>query len=314
MRRRTWHCWTLTPGCPSSTTKPRSSSWPKRSACARGSIPTRAHGRSGRASCATSSTSWRKRTRRPARTRCWRRSGACWPPRKSCAVAPKKRRRCSARATRAGFSRGVAAELAALGMGRTEISVRFGPVPEGGIAAEGEVLGPRGLESAELLLSPNPGEELRPLARIASGGELSRVLLAVKRVLADADDVDTYLFDEVDAGIGGATADAVGRALLAVAHGRQVICITHLPQIAVFAERHQVAEKEVVRGRTHSRVAAVDGEARVQELARLLSGRTTQVALEHARELLAKARARPSGRARRAGYGRLETLARVKER
>ena len=128
-----------------------------------------------------------------------------------------------------------------------------------------------------------------------------RVLLAVKRVLADADDVDTYLFDEVDAGIGGATADAVGRALSAVARGRQVICITHLPQIAVFAERHQVAEKEVVRGRTHSRVAAVDGEARVQELARLLSGRTTQVALEHARELLAKARARPSGRARRAG-------------
>ncbi|HWE24124.1 MAG TPA: DNA repair protein RecN [Myxococcales bacterium] len=205
------------------------------------------------------------------------------------------------RSAAAGFSRAVAAELGALGMDRTEISVRFGPVPEGGIAAEGEVLGPRGLESAELLLSPNPGEELRPLARIASGGELSRVLLAVKRVLADADDVDTYLFDEVDAGIGGATADAVGRALSAVARSRQVICITHLPQIAVFAERHQVAEKEVVRGRTHSRVAAVDGEARVQELARLLSGRTTQVALEHARELLAKARTRPGNRARRAG-------------
>jgi DNA repair protein RecN (Recombination protein N) len=205
------------------------------------------------------------------------------------------------RAAAAGFSRAVAAELAALGMGRTEIAVRFGRVVEGGVDVEGEALGARGLETAELLLSPNLGEELRPLARIASGGELSRVLLAVKRVLANADDVDTYLFDEVDAGIGGAKADAVGRALAAVARTRQVICITHLPQIAVFADRHQLAEKEVVRGRTHSRVEAVDGEARVQELARLLSGHTTQVALEHARELLAKARSRPTGRARRAG-------------
>jgi DNA repair protein RecN (Recombination protein N) len=205
------------------------------------------------------------------------------------------------RSAAAGFSRAVAAELASLGMARTEISVRFGPPGDGGIPAEGEMLGPRGLESAELLLSPNPGEELRPLARIASGGELSRVLLAVKRVLADADDVDTYLFDEVDAGIGGATADAVGRALSAVARGRQVICITHLPQIAVFAERHQVAEKEIRRGRTHSRVAAVEGEARVEELARLLSGQATPVALEHARELLEKARTRRPAPARKAG-------------
>jgi DNA repair protein RecN (Recombination protein N) len=205
------------------------------------------------------------------------------------------------RAAAAGFSRAVSVELSALGMARTEISVRFGPVGEGGIPAEGEVLGPSGLEAAELLLSPNPGEELRPLARIASGGELSRVLLAVKRVLADADDVDTYLFDEVDAGIGGATADAVGRALAAVARGRQVICITHLPQIAVFAERHQVAEKEVRRGRTHSRVEPVEGEARVQELARLLSGQATQVALQHARELLEKARSRRAAPARKAG-------------
>src|SRR2546425_220534 len=96
------------------------------------------------------------------------------------------------RAAAAGFSRAVAAELSALGMARTEISVRFGPVGEGGIPAAGEVLGLRGLESAELLLAPNPGEGLRPLARIASGGELSRMLPAGKRVLADADDVDTY--------------------------------------------------------------------------------------------------------------------------
>jgi DNA repair protein RecN (Recombination protein N) len=185
------------------------------------------------------------------------------------------------RAMSAGFSKAVAEELAGLGM-KSELSVRFSPAQEALV----EGLGSRGLETAELLLSPNAGEELRPLARIASGGELSRVLLAVKRVLAESDPVDAYLFDEVDAGIGGATADAVGRALAAVAKRRQVICITHLPQIAVFAQRHLTVEKEVVKGRTHSKVAQVEGEERVRELARLLSGKTTEVALEHAREML----------------------------
>ena len=188
------------------------------------------------------------------------------------------------RAAASGFSKAVAGELLALGM-KSELDVRFTPVTESAIQG----LGPRGLETAELLLSPNPGEELRPLARIASGGELSRVLLAVKRVLAESDPVDAYLFDEVDAGIGGATADAVGRALASVARRRQVICITHLPQIAVFAGKHLIAEKEVLKGRTHSRVAPVDGEERIRELARLLSGKTTEVGLEHARELLAAA-------------------------
>lgn len=188
------------------------------------------------------------------------------------------------RAAAGGFSKAVASELSALGM-KSELEVRFTAAAEGVIHG----LGPRGLETAELLLSPNPGEELRPLARIASGGELSRVLLGVKRVLAESDPVDAYLFDEVDAGIGGATADAVGRALAAVARRRQVICITHLPQIAVFAGRHLAAEKEVLKGRTHSRVAAVEGEERIQELARLLGGSVTDVALQHARELLAAA-------------------------
>ena len=188
------------------------------------------------------------------------------------------------RAAAAGFSKAVASELSALGMARSELAVRFSPPPE---TVAG--LGPRGLETAELLISPNPGEELRPLARIASGGELSRVLLAVKRVLAESDPVDAYLFDEVDAGIGGATADAVGRALSAVARRRQVICITHLPQIAVFAGRHLAAEKEIAKGRTFSRIAAVEGDDRVRELARLLGGKATDTALEHARELLAAA-------------------------
>ena len=206
------------------------------------------------------------------------------------------------RAAASGFSKAVAGELAALGM-KSELDVRFTMVADGaleetalpatgGARQRGALiagLGARGLETAELLLSPNPGEELRPLARIASGGELSRVLLAVKRVLAESDPVDAYLFDEVDAGIGGATADAVGRALSAVARRRQVICITHLPQIAVFAGKHLTVAKEVSKGRTHSRVAPVEGEDRIRELARLLSGKTTEVALTHARELLAAA-------------------------
>ena len=205
------------------------------------------------------------------------------------------------RSAAAGFSKAVAGELASLGM-KSSIDVRFAPLadaPEepaspaaGGARQRGasiDGLGPRGLETAELLLSPNAGEELRPLARIASGGELSRVLLAVKRVLAEGDPVDAYLFDEVDAGIGGATAEAVGRALAAVARRRQVICITHLPQIAVFAGTHLTVEKEVRKGRTYSAVASVDGDDRVRELARLLSGKATDVALEHARELLAAA-------------------------
>jgi DNA repair protein RecN (Recombination protein N) len=191
----------------------------------------------------------------------------------------------SRRSAASGFSKAVAGELSALGMSRSELSVRFSPAVDGAI----DGLGPRGLETAELLMSPNPGEELRPLARIASGGELSRVLLAVKRVLAESDPVDAYLFDEVDAGIGGATADAVGRALAAVAKRRQVICITHLPQIAVFAARHLTAEKEITRGRTYSKITTVDGEERVRELARLLSGKDTPVALEHAREMLSAA-------------------------
>jgi DNA repair protein RecN (Recombination protein N) len=196
------------------------------------------------------------------------------------------------RAAAGAFSKAVAQELTALGMARSEISVRFNPAVEGAIAG----MGPSGLETAELLLSPNPGEELRPLSRIASGGELSRVLLAVKRVLAESDPVDAYLFDEVDAGIGGATADAVGRALAAVARRRQVVCITHLPQIAVFAGKHLTVEKEVLKGRTHSRVASVDGDDRVRELARLLSGTGTDVALKHARELLAAAQTADSRR------------------
>jgi DNA repair protein RecN (Recombination protein N) len=133
-----------------------------------------------------------------------------------------------------GFADAVRGELEGLAMGRCRIEVALAP-PEGGVRVEGMALGPDGAERAEIRIAPNPGEALRPLARIASGGELSRILLAVKRTLSRNDPVATYVFDEVDAGIGGAIAEAMGRVLAGVSRGRQVICVTHLPQVAAFA-------------------------------------------------------------------------------
>ncbi len=190
------------------------------------------------------------------------------------------------RAAAKDFTTCVLATLADLDMKKTQLAVEF--TPAAGLCGD---LGPRGLEDAELLLSPNPGEALRPLARIASGGELSRVLLAVKSVLAGIDPVDTYVFDEADAGIGGPTGDAVGRALSKVAQRRQVLAITHLPQIAAYADAHLSVDKVVAGGRTSSRMVRLQGEARVSELARMLGGSRSPAALAHAQELLDKAEA-----------------------
>jgi DNA repair protein RecN (Recombination protein N) len=189
------------------------------------------------------------------------------------------------------FAREVRRELAALAMGRCRVEVEFAP-PEAGLEHAGRVLGPDGAERARILVAPNPGEPLRPLARTASGGELSRVLLAVKRALARVDPVETYVFDEVDAGIGGGVAEAVGRLLSEVGRERQVICVTHLPQVAAFADRHVLVEKRVGGGRTTVAVSALDAaEARRAELARMLAGATLgPSALEHAAALLAAAR------------------------
>ncbi|ABS24988.1 DNA repair protein RecN [Anaeromyxobacter sp. Fw109-5] len=190
------------------------------------------------------------------------------------------------------FADAVRAELQGLAMGRCRLEVAM-LAPEAGVDVGGKRLGPTGAERAELLLAPNPGEPPRPLARIASGGELSRVLLAVKRTLARNDPVATYVFDEVDAGIGGAVAEAMGRVLADVARGRQVICVTHLPQVAAFAERHHRVEKRVSAGRTATSVALLDGDdARRREIARMIAGATvTDSAIEHAGALIAAARA-----------------------
>jgi DNA repair protein RecN (Recombination protein N) len=200
--------------------------------------------------------------------------------------------RARAEAARA-FSAAVRAELEGLAMGRCRLEVALLP-PEGGVAVGRAVLGPSGAERAEILLAPNPGEPPRPLARIASGGELSRVLLAVKRTLARRDPVSTYVFDEVDAGIGGAVAEAMGRSLSDVARGRQVVCITHLPQVAAFADRHHRVEKRVAGGRTHTSVIPLESaEDRRREVARMMAGeRVTGTALDHAAALIAAARER----------------------
>ena len=143
-----------------------------------------------------------------------------------------------------------------------------------------------GFEKVEFLFSPNPGEIPRPLGRIASGGELSRLMLAIKQVLPEGD-VPTLVFDEVDTGIGGATSELVGRKLKNVAAGQQVLCITHLPQVAVFADQQLRVEKLITDGRTTTRIFELDRNERTREVARMLAGATiTDSALAHAAEML----------------------------
>ncbi|MBN2468119.1 MAG: DNA repair protein RecN [Deltaproteobacteria bacterium] len=130
----------------------------------------------------------------------------------------------------------------------------------------------KGLDQAEFLLSPNPGEALRPLARIASGGELSRVMLAFKNLFARQEEVSLLVFDEVDSGIGGATADSVGQRLYEISKFYQIICITHLPQIACYGDNHYLITKTIEDGRTKAKVMLLDFECRVEEIARMLGG------------------------------------------
>ena len=150
-----------------------------------------------------------------------------------------------------------------------------------------EQMTPRGLDRVEFQLSTNPGEDVRPLARVASGGELSRTMLALETVLARADRVPTLIFDEVDAGIGGRVAAVVGQTLVAAAHNRQVLCVTHLAPIAALAQHHLLVAKSVRGGRTRAAVGALTGAERVAEIARMLGGEAgSAAALDHARELL----------------------------
>jgi DNA repair protein RecN (Recombination protein N) len=160
------------------------------------------------------------------------------------------------------------------------------------VAIEARDLGPNGADRVRLLFAPNPGEEARPLAKIASGGELSRVMLAVKQTLARTDEVLTYVFDEVDAGVGGGTAEIIGRKLKRLAAERQVIVITHLPQVAAFADAHVRVTKTAARGKTRVEIGRLDDADRPGEIARMLAGAAPSAqATAHAEEMLRNARA-----------------------
>lgn len=186
-------------------------------------------------------------------------------------------------------------ELRTLGMDHARFRVALRRETAGaedlGSGAEGWRLGGRGAESAEFLLSANPGEELKPLAKVVSGGELSRTMLAIKTILAATEEVPSMVFDEVDAGIGGRVADAVGHKLRQTAAGRQVLCVTHLAPIAAYAEHHLLVDKRVVKGATKTTVTALDAAGQVEEIARMLGGEhITDASRRHARELLKAAR------------------------
>ncbi len=144
-----------------------------------------------------------------------------------------------------------------------------------------------GCDEVEFLISANAGESVKPLHKIASGGELSRIMLAIKSVLADKDDVDTLIFDEIDTGISGRAADKVGLQLQSVADNRQVICVTHLAQIAAYAKNHLLIEKSVSNDRTYTSVMSLDYESRIGEIARIMSGTDlTENLYNSAKELL----------------------------
>jgi DNA repair protein RecN (Recombination protein N) len=144
---------------------------------------------------------------------------------------------------------------------------------------------PTGFDAIELLFSPNPGEPLKPLRTIASSGEISRLMLAIKSALAEHDAIPLLVFDEIDANVGGEIANAVGAKMKELASEHQVLCITHLPQVAAAAATHFVVTKDVTGGRTHSRLSEVAGKARNEEIARMLGGKT-ESALRHAETLL----------------------------
>lgn len=165
-------------------------------------------------------------------------------------------------------------ELRDLGMGdaRVEVDVAGLDARAEGLVADGARIGATGMDRAELMISPNLGEPPRPLRRIGSGGELSRALLAIKQVLAARAPRGLLVFDEVDTGVGGGVAEAIGRKLDQVARHHQVICITHLPQIAVYADRHVHIRKNSDAGRTRSTLTLLQGDVRREEIARMMGG------------------------------------------
>ena len=183
-------------------------------------------------------------------------------------------------------------ELASLKMAQTKFQVLFRTIPvdrsnDPYLIVKKNVAFETGIDQAVFLIAPNVGETLKPMSSIVSGGELSRVVLALKAILAQTEAVETIVFDEVDAGIGGSVAEVVGKKLAALAKHHQIICITHLPQIAKFGDHHFSISKHVSKGRTKTVINRLSIPERIDEIARMLGGeKITQATLEHAREML----------------------------
>ena len=183
-------------------------------------------------------------------------------------------------------------ELAALDMAGTrfEVSFQTWPVDEGTdthLMVDGSRIEPTGLDRIEYLIAPNVGEDLRPLAKIASGGEISRIMLALKSALSEVDNIPVMVFDEIDSGISGRIASVVGSELKNLSAKRQIICITHLPQIAAKGESHFSIEKTDSDEITNSFVKKLEFKERIPEIARLLGGETvTEINLLNAEEML----------------------------
>jgi DNA repair protein RecN (Recombination protein N) len=190
------------------------------------------------------------------------------------------------------FARKVEKELSTLKMAQTKFHVSLRPTPvdentDQYLTQKGNAINATGIDQATFLIAPNVGEPLKPFANIASGGELSRMVLALKAILAKIDALETIVFDEVDAGIGGSVAETVGRKLSSIARYHQVICITHLPQIAKFGNHHFNISKHISEGRTRTIIKALNKKERIQEIARMLGGeKITRATLDHAHEML----------------------------
>jgi DNA repair protein RecN (Recombination protein N) len=185
----------------------------------------------------------------------------------------------------------VKTELAFLGMEKSEFITGISYIKDDAspirINDRAVKAGPAGIDYVEFMISPNPGEEPKPLRKIASGGEISRIMLALKSILAGNDSIETLIFDEIDVGIGGVTANHVAEKIRELARSRQLIVITHLPQIAAKSDAHYYVTKDVREGKTFTQVRRLDGAERVNEVARMLGGET-DTSKAHAREMLAK--------------------------
>lgn len=189
-------------------------------------------------------------------------------------------------------------------MGGAKVAVEVEPIPareaSSLLSIEGARLGRSGIDKVEFLIAPNKGVDPKPIRKIASGGELSRALLALKRVLADRGNIGLYVFDEVDTGVGGAVAERIGAAIADVARHHQVLCITHLAPIAAFGDAHFVVKKSSDSGVTTSFVERVDAGQRVQEVARMMGGaKVTSAVLAAAKEMIEGAREGTKSRKKR---------------